>query len=222
MNTFPSSDRLVEAYGLMRTGILCMLVAAIMLIAGLMGLLVSFLWLVPPGRERVGVLPSIPSTVLFTAHFIAFILVLLVGAIIALIGLWGKLLPGMRVLKEVQPDFSTAETLVKLGYFWGLILLVVSIPLVSFSLIIGVFTGIIAAVLMLIGYIGLIILCFKLKELEREDLYLIAGVLLIIGIFFSIAVVIALILLYIALGNSIEKRRRGQVPAPTPPLLPPV
>lgn len=211
-----SRDRFAEAYELMRTGILYMFIAVIVFIAGLISLFILLFAIVPPSWW---VVERISFNTFFTTPFIVFMLILLAGAIVALIGLWGKFLPGVKVLKEIQHDFSTAETLVKLGYFWGLILLVISIPLIPF--IVGIFTGIIAIVLILIGYIGLIILCFKLKELEREDLYLVAGILLIVGIFLSIAVIIAWILLYIALGNSIEKRKRGQAPIPPLPLVPP-
>lgn len=72
--------------------------------------------------------------------------------------------------------------------------------------LVGIVVIIIAAILMLIGHIGLIILNFKLNEFEKNTLYLVAGIMFIIGIFIGVTDIIGWILMYVALGDSINKR----------------
>lgn len=73
----------------------------------------------------------------------------------------------------------------------------------------------VAIVLYILGYIGMLIMCLKLNDLEKNSLYLVAGILFIISIFLPILDFIGWILLYVALGDSINKRMRAG-PAPTP------
>ncbi|MEM1745956.1 MAG: hypothetical protein QXZ45_03895 [Candidatus Nezhaarchaeales archaeon] len=65
---------------------------------------------------------------------------------------------------------------------------------------------IVGYILLILGYVGVIILCFKLNEVEQNTLYLVAGIMFIIAIFISIVGFVAWILLYVALGDSIRKR----------------
>jgi len=69
----------------------------------------------------------------------------------------------------------------------------------------GVFVILIGAVFILIGFIGVIILCFKLNDVYSNTLYLVAGILFIIGLFIPILAVIAWILLYAGLGSTVRK-----------------
>ena len=128
--------------------------------------------------------------------------------------------------------------LIWIGYFWGILVLVVA-PfaglggIICFALVrnapavlsatvgtlIGVFVG---ALLTLIGFIGSIVLAFKLYKLERDSLYLAAAVSSIASLVLSFGRLvsyagplisiassalgfIALILLYPALGRSIAR-----------------
>jgi len=151
---------------------------------------------------------------------IALIVLLIIGGIIALIGLWGKFIPGVEKLAVINPEFGTSRTLIKIGLFWGIILLIVGA--ITLIILVGFFIIIIAAILLLIGYIGLIILGFKLNELEKNSLYLVAAILFIIGIFIGIASFVGWILLYVALGDSIRKATGAPSTAPAvypkPPL----
>ncbi|MDH5815874.1 MAG: hypothetical protein QE164_03655 [Candidatus Nezhaarchaeota archaeon] len=63
---------------------------------------------------------------------------------------------------------------------------------------------IVGYILLILGYVGVIILCFKLNEVEQNTLYLVAGIMFIIAIFISIVGFVAWILLYVALGDSIK------------------
>jgi hypothetical protein len=51
---------------------------------------------------------------------IALIVLLIVGGVIALIGLWGKFIPGVEKLAVINPEFGASRTLIKIGLFWGL------------------------------------------------------------------------------------------------------
>lgn len=66
--------------------------------------------------------------------------------------------------------------------------------------------AIVAAILILLGIVGLMILNFKLNEFEKNNLFLIVGALFTVGILIPIANVIGWVLMYIALGDSIKKR----------------
>jgi len=84
-----------------------------------------------------------------------------------------------------------------------------------------IITDVVGAVLVLIGFVGSIMLAFKLYELERDSLYLVVAILMIASLALSFAGLIpyvgssismtslvadlALILLYVALGRSIDR-----------------
>ncbi len=68
---------------------------------------------------------------------------------------------------------------------------------------------IISLVLLLIGYVGLIIGMFKLKDVTGEDLFLAAAILFIISIFLPILDFIAWILTYIGAGEAVKRVKEG-------------
>jgi hypothetical protein len=62
---------------------------------------------------------------------------------------------------------------------------------------VGVIIAVVGLILLLIGFIGLIILMFKLRDDLKDDLFLVAGILFIIGIFVPILTIIAWVLVYV-------------------------
>lgn len=152
---------------------------------------------------------------------VAIIVVLIIGAIIALIGLWGKFIPGVERLASLNPEFSTAKTLIKIGLFWGIILLIIGV--VTLIILIGLIIVIIAFILISVGDIGLAILAFKHYNLEQDSLYLAIGILfLLIAVMLFIsgtAWFLGWLSLYIALGDSI-RRVTGATPT-APAMYPP-
>jgi len=207
----PSGASYAEAYRLMREGALLLIISSLLVGVGIVLLYFSIIPAAFAGFEAV------------LGLVIALIVLLIIGGVITLIGLWGKFIPGVEKLAVINPEFGTSRTLIKIGLLWGIILLIVGaitliIPIGLFRL----FIIIIAGILLLIGYIGLIILGFKLNELEKNTLYLVAAILFIIGIFIGIASFVGWILLYVALGDSI-RRATGAPPTapamyPQPPL----
>jgi len=204
----PSGASYAEAYRLMREGALLLIISSLLVGAGMVLLFFS---IIPAAFVEFKVVLGL---------VIALIVLLIIGGVIALIGLWGKFIPGVEKLAVINPEFGTSRTLIKIGLFWGIILLIVGA--VTMIVIIGIFIIIVAAILLLIGYIGLIILGFKLNELEKNTLYLVAAILFIIGIFIGIASFVGWILLYVALGDSIRKATGAPSTAPAvypqPPL----
>lgn len=200
----PSRESYIEAFKLMREGILLQIIASLLIGGGLLAIIVSFTPVMIIGRGHASWLHA-------GVLLIGFGLVLIIGAVIALIGLYGKFLPGVEKLAEVNPDFKTSRDLVRIGYYYGMILLLVGA--VTLIILVGFVVLIVAIILLFIGYIGLIILSFNLREVEGDSLYLAAGILFILGLFLPISSFIAWILLYIALGNSI--RRHSTVQPPT-------
>jgi uncharacterized membrane protein len=204
----PSGASYAEAYRLMREGALLLIISSLLVGVGIVLLYFSIIPAAFAGFEAV------------LGLVIALIVLLIIGGVITLIGLWGKFIPGVEKLAAINPEFGTSRTLIKIGLFWGTILLIVGAA--TLIVLIGVFIIIIAAILLLVGYIGLIILGFKLNELEKNTLYLVAAILFIIGIFIGIASFVGWILLYVALGDSI-RRATGAPPTapamyPQPPL----
>jgi uncharacterized membrane protein len=204
----PSGASYAEAYRLMREGALLLIISSLLVGVGIVLLYFSIIPAAFAGFEAV------------LGLVIALIVLLIIGGVITLIGLWGKFIPGVEKLAAINPEFGTSRTLIKIGLFWGTILLIVGAA--TLIVLIGVFIIIIAAILLLIGYIGLVILGFKLNELEKNTLYLVAAILFIIGIFIGIASFVGWILLYVALGDSI-RRATGTPPTapamyPQPPL----
>lgn len=172
-----------------------------------------------------------------------------------LIAIYAMIVPGVKELAKINREFSTSSTLIRVGYVWGLILIIISILLLLIGLItslpsiaagrifesfgsiivmgIGGLILLIGLILAFIGFIGLIILAFNFHSVEQEGLYLAVGILLIIGLVISIAGLIniiisfvspvidiaAWILMFVALGKSIEKYRHI---SSQQPLQPPV
>ena len=209
-----SQPPLVEAFESMRRGALYLIIAWLLIGIGLTFLIVGSFTSLTLGYHE--------GKMLLEGSLVAVVIVLIIGAIIALIGLWGDFIPGAKRLAEVRPEFTTSATLIRVGLFYGTIVMIIGALLVF--VLIGIPIVIVGLILHLLGYIGLIILSFKLNETEKNALYLATGILFIISIFVGLAGFIAWILLYIALGDSAKKAQQAPpTPAPTPsPVIPPV
>lgn len=188
----PTSSDVIEAYGSMRRGILYFIIGWLLIGVGLMAILLGIFAIAPRGAMAFG--------------FAMVMMVLVIaGAIIGLVGLYAHFIPGTTKLASVDLRYSTAATLIKIGYVWGLVLLIIGVPLLLVFFI-GLPIIIVGCILLLLGYIGVMIVCFKLNETEQNTLYLVAGILFIVAIFVSIVGFVAWILLYVALDDSIKRR----------------
>jgi hypothetical protein len=251
-----SKELFLEGLKSLRKGVLLMIIASVVgaLAVGL-ALWLFVVWLTPLHvaipTPRWGIVPPeatkapeklleelLAQTPYVVALGVPLLVMMLVAVALAIVGLWALFVPGAKKLGRASAEFGTASTLIWIGYFWGVLVLVVApfaglACIVCFALVrnvlavlsvtvgtlIGVFVG---AVLALIGFIGSIVLAFKLYELERDSLYLavaissIASLVLsfgglvpyagpLISIAASALGFIALILLYAALGGSIAR-----------------
>ncbi len=155
----------------------------------------------------------------------------IVGALLGLIALFAFLIPAFSHLKNADPSmFGTPATLVKIGYAVGFILFIIGVGLIMSVIATGnpamVFGGLglfaLGGIFLLIGLIGVAIGMFKLKDKTGETLFLVAGILFIIGIFVGILQFIAWILVFIGANSAINKmssmpsQPQGYV-APPPP-----
>jgi len=147
---------------------------------------------------------------------ITLIIGVLIGAGLSLYGLYGKIIPGAERLATADSRYSTAHSLLKIGYLGGLGLLIIGV--LTLKIIIGIFFIILAMILLLIGKIGIALITFKLNEDYDESMMLIAGILFIIGIFIGFAEFIAWILVYVGIDSVIQKAEtRLQYQPPPPP-----
>ncbi len=135
-------------------------------------------------------------------NFVNLVLVL-AGAVLALVGFYCMFVPGVTELKESDPDYATPALLVEYGYMFGLILLIFGV--LSAWSVIGLLMLVLSLALLVIGMIGMIILCFRLYYNEESNLYMIAGIIFVIGIFINVAALISCILMYLALGKTIGR-----------------
>ncbi|NPB00412.1 MAG: DUF973 family protein [Crenarchaeota archaeon] len=81
----------------------------------------------------------------------------------------------------------------------------------SLMMIVGALEILILAslILLFIGYIGIIIGMFKLKDVTGEDLFMVAGILFIISLFIPLLDFIAWILTFVGAGNAIKRVKEG-------------
>lgn len=200
----------IDALRRMRRGVLYLLIAWLIMVVAVATVFTSFIVSIP-GFIRVRGPPSFTS--ILPGVVVALVL-LVIGVVIALVGFYVEFIPGVTGLARVRSEFSTPAQLIRLGYIVGLLLVLIGIPLIL--VVIGVFVILVGMVFLIIGFIGVVILCFKLNDVYSNTLYLVAGILFIVGIFIHILEVLAWILLYIALGKTIRKLEATQLPIQPP------
>ena len=206
----------IEGLRLMRSGTLLVIIASILsFIAGVL-LLFALSWFIlkyigisiappieimPVVANRPGrVLEEFIERILRSPHLLMMgliiVIFLLASVILNLIGLWSRFIPGVRRLGSVNLEFSTASTLIGVGYFWGyliiLVALIIGISALAYTIstrnlfgvvasAMGLLAGVlIGGLLVFIGNIGLIILVYRLHEHEKNPLYLASAVLFIV------------------------------------------
>lgn len=137
-------------------------------------------------------------------------------AIILLIGFYFTFIPGLSDLAQVNTEFSSSLLLIKIGYVFGLVLLIISsivtyiilaqpAPVDIVFLYIAGFVILAGPILIIVGDVGVCILCYKLNGLYGGVSYLIAILLIILGIPFKILKLFAWLLIREALHNTIKK-----------------
>lgn len=188
-----------------RTGVLILIITSILL-----------------GVVLIASLSMLPSRI-FEGDIIAVIMglgtamiLIVVGLILMLIALFIFIIPGTSRLVSWNEEFSTSSKLLKVGYGGGMLLLLLALIIIGIggfmvnlgAVLSGLGLAIIAAIMGIVGYIGFIALSFKLNSVFSESIFTVAGILFIIGIFVSILVLIAWILMYIGLGSAIDKLER--------------
>ncbi|OYT46459.1 MAG: hypothetical protein B6U85_07510 [Desulfurococcales archaeon ex4484_42] len=156
------------------------------------------------------------SAIAFTTMGVAITMLILsmVGGIISLIALFAYLIPSFSDLSKYDESaFSTPYKLLKIGYLLGLILFIVALIIIILgavgraltSIILGMVLIIISFILLLLGKIGLAIGMFKLRDRLAETLFLVAGILFIIGIIVTIVDFVGWILVLVATGSALDK-----------------
>ncbi len=155
----------------------------------------------------------------------------IVGALLGLVALFAFLIPAFSHLKNADPSmFGTPATLVKIGYAVGFVLFIIGIGLIitvittkNPSMVLGGLGLLaLATIFLLIGLVGVAIGMFKLKDKTGESLFLVAGILFIIGIFIGILQFIAWILVFVGANSAINKlstmppQPQGYVASPPP------
>jgi len=219
----PGRDVEIAIRGLedIRSAALLIIISSILAVAGLavgLGLILSVVFGAAGLEQVVGAILGGAAV---------FMVLLLISMILSLVAMFAKFIPGLGKLKQWRAEFSTAHTLVKIGMVGGLILIPLGIVVIiasAFALSLGgvfagaglVLVGLILA--LIVGGIGVILACFKLKDVFNESMYLIAGVLFILSLILfivqalvsGILSLIGWILIYVAVPRSIASLRSIQ------------
>jgi hypothetical protein len=192
-----------------------------------------------PALILMGSLFSFNIRAIIAAGLLWFVL-LFVGMILAIIGIYAFLLPSAKQFALQNPEkFSTPSKLMKIGYLGGAILMLLglliiiagiasitmarspeaalgSLAAMGTAILGGLALAGIGGILFIIGLIGVIIYFLGLKDMFNSTLFLVAAILLIISIFISIVGFVAWILVFIE-TNSLEKNPPPPPPPPPPP-----
>lgn len=138
------------------------------------------------------------------------------GGILALIALFVYLIPGFNRLSMYDPSlFRTPRILVLIGLAIGYIMLIITQALAISGLIaVASVLALVTIVLLLVGYVGFLIGLFRLKNVTGESLFMVAGILFIIGVFVRIVIFIGWIILYIGARRALKKYETPRRPPP--------
>ncbi|MEM4436729.1 MAG: hypothetical protein QXO22_07260 [Thermosphaera sp.] len=204
------SQNPLEAFKRMREGVRQIMLGWVVLGVSLLMFLVVAVGAVYAGAGEGGVL----------AGLIIMVILMIIGGIISLKGLYGNFIPGAGELARIDQRYSTGVSFMRIGLVWGLVLLIVGAILTL--LIIGIFLVLAAYVLLIIGYVGLVIFSFNLNSIEGNSNFMIAGILYIVGILIPIFTIVAWLLLYAGLGDCVRKYSQAPPSPAPPPSLPPV
>jgi hypothetical protein len=216
----------ISALRTLRSGFLYLLVAVIV---GVIAVLAGLLSII----AAIGFMPAAPHGPSAFAGVVGAVVLLLVLSLVAvgivLYAIFGKIRPGMRQLSEVDNGFRicyTGTTLMLVGLVilvLGLIVLAAVFAAAGFSpeaLRGTVVSGLILALgVLLIGgiiaFIGdiltFVVGAFKLHGKYQNSLYMVAGILFVVDIalllvgFSGILTLVGYILMYIALGDTINR-----------------
>ena len=206
-----TTDKFVEGMRKLKTAALLHIIAWVLVVAATLagyGSIFAVLGMSVSWEPEHGVPPDTTSELGATmGALIGMLVVTLAGTILALVATYGYLLPASSDFAEYSREkYGTVSTMLKVGYLGGIIAVLGGITIIVVGalarllgfLIVGLIIAIVGLILFIIGLIGLAMLMFKLKDDTGDDTFLIAGILLIIGIFVNILDIIAWILVYVA------------------------
>jgi len=195
----PAKDIVVEALDKLRMASLLLIIATIIVVAA------SFMMI---GSLITGFTGNIFTAL---AGSVIVVAVAIIGFILVLVSVYGYLLPSVNQFATWKPqEFSTARTLIKIGYIAGPIIMIIG--LATIFIVIGLGLIVIGGILLLVGEIGVIILLFKLRDAFNSTLFLVAAILAIIGIFIPILDFITWILVFVESGSVKSKVLAGTIP----------
>ncbi len=210
--------------------------------------LINIISMILLGASWTLLLPILMNPSLFTSRAAAAVTalgtlmisvaVVIVGAILSLISIFAFLVPAFSSLREYNPSrFGTPSKMIKVGYVGGFILIVIAAIIFLASIagaasrgataahlvfggaIVTLALGVIGAILLFIGQIGVIVGMFRLNDELHKTSLLVAGILFIIGIFLGWLNFIGWILVFVgarsALNELRSKLRAGTGEAPS-------
>jgi len=178
----------VRGLTILKSASIYLLISHILGLTGLIAIYVTYGFTIPFNVHRIGVFE---------------IAIIIISLILAIIGLYVGVVSACEEFKKYDSEsFSTPTTLIRIGLIYGAILFIFGLILI---LSIGRILIGIACILIIIGWIGLIILMFRLSDEFDESFFKIAGVLFILSIIISILSVIGWVLVYMGSSRALSK-----------------
>ena len=210
-----SQEYLVSALTKLKSAALLMIIATLLTSVGTLAIVLPlwFTGVIPHMITHEAVMEHEVTSGMVSKSFVSMSLVLLltvvivalVGFILALIAVYGKLLPSAEDFTKYSREFSTSSTLIKIGYIVGLIVGIVGVLTLIF--VVGFFLLIVAWIFLILGKIGLAMLCFKINDKLKSGIFIAAGILFILSLIppMQILSFIGWILAYIECGSLIGR-----------------
>lgn len=237
-NQQPALEKFSEGMGKLRTAALLLIIASIIAsIIVIAALAIGFEALLdlmskylpfgqPPSPSDLGL--SVLGMIM--APLVGLAVGILASLVLGLVAVYAYLLPAASRFAEFDRDrYGSVSTLLRVGYLGGPLALIAGIAVLVAGLIgrlpgfvvVGAVIAFIGVILPIIGFTGLIIMVFRLKDDTGDSAFLAAGILFILGIILGLLDFFAWILVYVAAKPGARPVRgpayRGAAELPPPP-----
>lgn len=189
----PQPDSLLEGLRMLKTSALLYIVSSLLVGASLV--LIPFA--APPFSTNVFMVFAAMAWVVVAG---------VIGAVLSLVALLVYLVPAFGRLERFdQASFGTPRRLVKTGYAGGLVAMILGLmaafvhPFLAFSMLL------VAALLLLVGTIGIAVGMFRLDSKLGVREFLVAGVLFIVGLFIWVLMFVAWVMVFVGCSTAIRR-----------------
>jgi hypothetical protein len=141
----------------------------------------------------------------------------LIAIVLLLVAVYAFLLPSAKSFASWRPaEFSTPSKLLRIGFLWGLVVVLIALllALTVILVLVALALAVVGVILVIIGWVGLIIYFFKLRDAFNSTLFLVAAILtilVIVPVVGGILGFIAWILVLVESGTIMKRIESGEI-----------